>query len=47
MRIEPMTHDHALEYISWEYTPPYEFYNIPSSGFEETMDEILGNSGMD
>ena len=47
MRIELMSREHALEYIRWEYAPPYEFYNVPASGFEETMDEILGDSGMD
>lgn len=47
MRIEPMSRDHASEYIGWEYASPYEFYNIPLSCFDEAMDEISGDNGMD
>ncbi len=47
MKIEPMNRDYALEYTKWEYASPYEFYNTPPSGIGETMDEILGDSGMD
>ena len=47
MRIEPMNHAYAMEYINWKYTPPYEFYNIPPGGVEETLEEIFGTSGMD
>lgn len=47
MKIEPMNLNHAQEYTQWKYASPYEFYNIPPSGIEETMDEILGDNGMD
>jgi len=47
MPIEVMSHEHALEYIGWSYAPPYEFYNIPPTGFEEALEEIQGDNGMD
>lgn len=43
MKIMPMTHAQANEYVHWHYKKPYTFYNIPPEGIEETYRDIFTN----
>lgn len=40
--IVPMTEEYAAEYLGWNYSAPYDFYNIPEENRQENMEEIKG-----
>ena len=40
--IVPMTEEYAAEYLGWNYSAPYDFYNIPEKNRQECMEEIKG-----
>lgn len=40
-KIVEMNKIQAYTYINWKYEHPYEFYNIPEEGVEETITEIF------
>ena len=37
-----MTEEYAAEYLGWNYSAPYDFYNIPEENRQENMEEIKG-----
>lgn len=37
-----MTEEYAAEYLGWNYSSPYDFYNIPEENRQECMEEIKG-----
>lgn len=40
-KIVEMNKEQANTYINWRYEHPYEFYNIPEIGIQETISEIF------
>lgn len=41
LQIVPMTREYAIEYLNWEYEPPYDFYTIPPEHRAEELDQVL------